>query len=188
MVRVFSVLLFIAAAIAPAQAAPAKWNVNPAKSSLSWTVVINGQTVSGKFKAFGALIAFDPTDLAQSSAKITMDMTEPKSGDQTRDQMLLQPEWFNVLDFPQAVFQTTGFVSKGSNAYDVKGNLTLKGVTKEITLPMTIAVSGNAATAKGELSLTRRDFNVGGSQAFEGDTPVALKVKVMVNVAATRAK
>lgn len=188
MVRVFSLLLLLVAAIAPAGAAPATWNVDQAKSSLSWTVVINGQTVTGKFKAFGAVIAFDPKDLAHSSAKITMDMTEPKSGDQTRDQMLLQPEWFNVLDFPQAVFQTTSFVAKGGNAYDVKGNLTLKGVVKEIALPMTIAINGNAATAKGELSLTRRDFNVGASQAFATDAPVALKVKVMVNVVATRAK
>jgi polyisoprenoid-binding protein YceI len=188
MVRVFSLLLLLIAAIAPAQAAPPKWNVDPAKSSLSWVVEINEQTVTGKFKAFGALIAFDAKDLANSSAKITVDMTEPKSGDQTRDQMLLQPEWFNVLDFPQAVFQTTSFVSKGGNAYDVRGKLTLKGVTKEIALPMTIATNGNAATAKGELSLARRDFNVGASEAFAKDAPVTLTVKVMVNVAATRAK
>lgn len=188
MVRLFSPILLIIAAIAPVQAAPSKWNVNLAKSSLSWTVEINSQVVTGKFKAFGAIIAFDPKDLANSSAKITIDMTEPKSGDQTRDQMLLQPEWFNVLDFPQAVFQSTSFAPKGGNAYDVKGTLKLKGVTKDIVLPMTIVVNGNSATAKGELSLTRRDFNVGASQAFATDTPVATKVKVMVNVAATRAK
>ena len=105
-----------------ASAAPARWNVDQAKSSLTFVVNVNGQVVTGKFKAFGALIAFDPADLAHSSAKITMDMTEVKSGDATRDAMLLKPDWFNVLDFPQAVFQTTRSSRKAATLTRRRGN------------------------------------------------------------------
>jgi polyisoprenoid-binding protein YceI len=187
-VRFVALLGTLVAFVSPAGAAPAKWNVDPAKSSLEYVVVINGQMVTGKFKAFGASIAFDPADLAQSSAKITIDMTEAKSGDATRDAMLLKPDWFNVLDFPQAVFQTTGFAAKGGNAYEAQGRLTLKGVTKDVALPFTLAIKGDTATMKGETALQRLQFNVGNGKDFLGETPVALGVKVMVNVTARRAQ
>lgn len=173
---------------APAFAAPARWNVDPAKSSLSFLVEVNGQKVTGRFKAFGALIAFDPADLANSSAKITIDMSEAKSGDATRDAMLLKPDWFNVLDFPQAVYQVTGFTAKGGNAYEAPGKLTLKGVTKDVALPFTLNITGDTAVAKGETTLARRSFNVGQGKDFETAKPVALSVKVMVNITAKRAK
>lgn len=173
---------------AAASAAPARWNVDQAKSSLTFVVNVNGQVVTGKFKAFGALIAFDPADLTHSSAKITMDMTEVKSGDATRDAMLLKPDWFNVLDFPQAVYQTTAFVAKGGSAYEAQGTLTLKGVAQDIALPFTLTIKGNTAVVKGQTTLQRLAFNVGKNKEFMADTPVALSVKVMVNVTATRTK
>ena len=183
---VFSVVLF-AASILPAAAAPATWNVDQAKSSLSFVVDVNGQRVVGKFAAFGALIAFDPADLANSSAKITIDMTAAKSGDATRDAMLLKPDWFNVLDFPQAIYQTTAFAAKG-NAYEAQGKLTLKGVSKDVALPFTLVINGDTAVAKGETTLMRRAFNVGAGKDFESEKPVALSVKVMVNVTAKRGR
>lgn len=179
--------LALAALAFPAIAAPAKWTVDQAKSSLTFVVDINGQKVTGKFAAFGALIAFDPADLAQSSAKITIDMTAAKSGDATRDAMLLKPDWFNVLDFPQAIYQTTAFAVKG-NAYEAQGKLTLKGVSKDVALPFTLVIKGDTAVAKGETTLMRRAFNVGTGKDFVGEKPVALSVKVMVNVTATRGK
>jgi polyisoprenoid-binding protein YceI len=187
MIRVLSIALAFAAAF-PANAAPASWTVVPAKSSLSFAVAINGQTVTGKFKAFGALIAFDPADLAHSSAKVTVPMDEAKTGDATRDAMLLKPAWFNILDFPQAVFQTTSFASKGGNKYEANAKLSLKGVTKDLTLPFTLDIKGNTAVMKGETELKRLAFGVGQGPDFASGTPVALSVKVMVNVTATRAK
>jgi polyisoprenoid-binding protein YceI len=181
--------LFMSVALAGvALAAPSTWQVDAAKSSLTFEVIVNGQKVTGKWKAFGALIAFDPADLAHSSAKITMDMTDVKSGDATRDAMLLKPEWFNVLDFPQAVFQTTNFVSKGGDAYEARGKLKLKRVTKDVVLPFTLKITGDTAVMKGQTVLLRSAFTVGQSAAFAADTPVALNVKVLVNVTAKRAK
>jgi polyisoprenoid-binding protein YceI len=186
--RLLVASLLAAVLIATAQAAPVRWNVDPAKSSLRYEVVVGGQKVVGQFKAFGALIAFCTDDLANSSAKITIDMTESKSGDATRDAMLLKPAWFNVLDFPQAVYQTTAFVAKGGDKYEARGKLTLKGVTKDVALPFTLSIKGDTAVAKGETTLQRLLFNVGSGPDFATGTPVALSVKVMVNVTATKAK
>lgn len=184
------VCAFFAAALVAgtALAKPSTWQVDQAKSSLSFVVVVNGQTVTGKFAAFGALIAFDPADLAHSSAKITIDMTAAKSGDATRDAMLLKPDWFNVLDFPQTTFQTTGFSSKGGNSYEAHGKLKLKGVTKDIVLPFTLTIANDTAVMKGETILRRTEFKVGQGGQFDTDKPVAIAVKVLVNVTAKRSK
>ncbi len=187
MLRVFSVIVALAAAL-PVAAAPATWTVDQAKSSLSFTVGVNGQTVPGKFKAFGAIIAFDTADLAHSSAKITLPMDEAKTDEPTRDSMLLKPDWFNILDFPQAIFQTTRITAKGGNKYEAAGMLKLKGVTKAVTLPFTLDITGDTAVMKGETVLKRLDFGVGNSKDYAGETPVALSVKVMVNLTAKRAK
>lgn len=186
--RIVFGLVFAVVLGGAAWAQPAKWQVDPAKSSLNYVVDINGQIVTGTFKAFGALIAFDPADLANSSTKITIDMTEARSGDATRDAMLLKPDWFNVLDFPQAVFQTTGFFAKGGNAYEARAKLTLKGVTKDIVLPFTLAITGDTAVVKGETVLRRIDFKVGQGGQFETEKPVALSIRVLVNVTAKRVK
>lgn len=185
---VLSAVLASVAVVVTASAAPATWNVDPAKSSLTFVVGVAGQSVTGKFKAFGSLISFDPADLASSSAKITIPMDEVKTGDATRDAMLLKPDWFNILDFPQAVFQTTAFVAKGGNKYEAAGLLKLKGVSKALTLPFTLDIKGDTAVMKGETVLKRLDFGVGKHAEFMSETPVALSVKVMVNVTAKRAK
>lgn len=185
--RVFAFIAAIAFA-APSIAAPATWTVDPAKSSLSFAVSVNGQTVTGKLASFAAVIAFDPAGLAQSSAKVTIPMAGAKTDDATRDAMLPRPDWFNVAGFPQAVFRTTAFVAKGGNAYEATGKLTLKGITKDVTLPFTLSIAGDTAVMKGETVLKRLDFGVGTIKEFAGETPVALSVKVMVNVTAKRAK
>lgn len=172
--------------IASAAIAAPQWTVDQAKSHLTFDVIVNGQTVHGEFPAFGSLIAFDPNDLAGSHAKITIDMTTFNSGDKTRDTMLFGPNWFNSKDFPKATFETTAFEAKGGNAYDAKGKLTLRGTVKDIVLPLTIAITGNQAHATGAATITRTDFSVGQGKEFAGPTPVALEVKVNVDVTATR--
>ena len=102
--------------------------------------------------------------------------------------MLLKPDWFNVLDFPQAMFQTTGFTAKGGNAYEARGKLTMKGTAKEVVLPFTLNLSDKLAVMKGETVLQRMDFKVGRGGQFETEVPVSASVKILVNVTATRIK
>lgn len=186
--RFVASLIFAMTATLPATAAAAKWNVDQAKSTLSFTVNVNGQKVDGKFGSFGANIAFDPADLAHSSANIILPMDVAKTDEATRDAMLLKPDWFNVLDFPKAEFHTTSITSKGGNKYEAAGTLKLKGVSKPVTLPFTLDITGDTAVMKGEAQLKRLDFGVGNSKEYAGETPVGLSVKVMVNVTAKRAK
>jgi polyisoprenoid-binding protein YceI len=180
-------LLFCATGIARA-GEPPQWNVDPAHSTLTFTVGVNGQTVKGRFPGIGALISFDPVNLAQSSVKATIDTTGIKTFDATRDAMLLKPAWFNVLDFPQAKFESTSFTSTGPDKYLCNGRLSIKGTTRDISLPFTLVIKGNTATMSGETTLRRLDFKIGEGPDYQTDTPVALSVKVMVNIRATRSR
>ncbi len=169
-----------------AWASPPAWQVDAAKSSLTFKVSVANQIVTGKFPGFGALIRFDPADLAGSSAQITMDTTGIKTNDKTRDAMLLKPAWFNVLDFPQAKFHCDRFVSTGPGKFVCEGKLTIKGSTRPVNLPFTLDIKSNRAFMKGTTTIKRLDFKVGEGPDFASGVPVALTVDVFVDLQATR--
>jgi polyisoprenoid-binding protein YceI len=186
-ITLLSLLLFCIAGIARA-AEPPQWTVDQAHSALTFTVGVNGQTVKGRFPGIGALIRFDPASLAQSSVKATIDTTGIKTFDATRDAMLLKPAWFNVLDFPQAKFESVSFTANGPNRYICNGKLSIKGNVRDISLPFTLAIKGNTAVMTGETTIRRLDFHVGDGPDYKTETPVSLSVKVMVNIRATRSR
>jgi len=170
----------------PASAAPA-WNVDAGKSSLTFKVNVNGETVEGRFPGFGAQIRFDPNDLASSSVKVVMDTSGIHTGDRTRDTMLLKPAWFNVLDFPQANFNCASFTTSGPGKYVCQGKLTIKGTTRNVNLPFTLDITGQKAIARGTTTIRRLDFGIGEGADFATANPVALDVTVSINVIATKA-
>ena len=167
-----------------ALAAPAQWTVDSAKSTLGFHIVANGQQVDGTLP-FGAVIAFDAADLAHSSIKATVDVTSPKSGNATRDAMLPLPAWFDAKQFPKAQFATTSITSKGGDAYEAVGTLTIKGIAKPVTLPFTLTISGNSAHATGETTIQRLDYKIGEGKDF-APPAAALDVKVTVDITASR--
>ena len=180
-------VLAVALLLAPATAlaAPPAWKVDATKSKLGFHVVAGGQPVDGVFPAFDAVIAFDPADLAHSSIKTTIDMTRAQSGNTTRDAMLPLPAWFDAKQFPKAHFDATTITSKGGKKYEAVGTLSLKGISKRVTLPFTLTISGNTAHALGETTIKRQDFKVGDGKDY--DPPAAaLNVKVTVDITATR--
>lgn len=186
-IALLSILLAGVAGLAQA-AEPPQWKIDQTHSALTFTVGVNGQTVKGRFPGIGALIRFDPADLAQSSVKATIDTTGIKTFDATRDAMLLKPAWFNVLDFPQAKFESVSFTANGPNRFICNGRLSIKGNVRDISLPFTLVIKGNTAQMTGETTLRRLDFHVGEGPDYQTETPVSLSVNVMVNIRATRSR
>jgi len=171
----------------PAHAAPT-WNVDASKSSVTFKVNVNGETVEGRFPGFGAQIRFDPNDLASSSVNVAMDASGVSTGDRTRDTMLLKPAWFNVLAFPKANFTCPKFTSSGPGQFVCDGKLTIKGITKDVKLPFRLTIQDQKAVALGTATIRRLDFKVGEGPDFATGTPVALDVTVFVTVVAYKAK
>jgi polyisoprenoid-binding protein YceI len=92
---------------------------------------------------------------------------------------------FEVAQFPTAHFLATSFTHKTGNDYIATGTLTIRGVTKPVTLPFTLTITGKTAHLTGTAQLIRTDFHVGEGE-WSADTPVSHAVTVTVDLTATR--
>ncbi len=178
-------LPLLLAAAPPAQAAP--WVVDTAHSRLGFAGSQGGTPFSGTFKRWDAKIDFDPANPAAGHVLVTIDMASASTGDADKDGALPQSDWFDVKDFPRAVFEATTFRAKGGNAYEAVGTLTIRGIKKDVVLPFTLDTTGPDAHAKGRLSLVRTEYGIGAG-AWSRPDVVALDVAVTVDIAAAKAK
>jgi len=164
----------------------ADWTVQPDKSHLGFSGTQTGAPFKGNFGTWRAEIAFDPAHPEAAHAKVTIDLASARTGDTQRDTALPQSDWFDVKHFPQATFEASGFTPKGGDTYEATGKLTIRGVTKDVVLPFTLAVAGDGATAKGHLGLVRTAFGVGQGPWTSGEW-VALEVGVDFDLVAVKA-
>jgi polyisoprenoid-binding protein YceI len=176
-----------AAALFATQAAAASWNVDHAHSKLDFAVQWSGEPFIATFRKWSAQIDFDPADLAHAKAAVTIDMTSAVSGEADLDQNLPGAQGFDTGRFPQAHFVTKYFRSLGNDRFEAAGELTIRGITKTVTLPFTLNIQGEHAHMKGEATVMRTDFGVGSGDMWAGETPVAHAVKVTVDLTATKA-
>ena len=171
----------------PAIAAPvAAWTVDKAASHIGFQGAMNGQGFTGGFSRWDAKIDFDPGNLPASKVTAVIDTGSAKTGDQTRDEALPTEDWFSIKVFPRATFVSRKIASAGPGRYVAQGDLTIRNATHPVTLPFTLAITGDTAKMSGSLPLDRSIFGVGQGQFKTGDT-VALKVQVNIAVTAKRA-
>ena len=180
-------LVFGAAMLAGASvsAEAATWTIDTSKSHLGFSGSENGSPFSGRFGKFAGTIVFDPANPAAGHADVTIDTGSAATGDQQKDGALPGSDWFAVDKFPQAHFVATSFKPNGAGAYEAVGSLTIRGVTKSMTLPFTLAITGGTAKADGSVQLIRTDFGVG-QGAWSTAQYVALQVSVSFDILADK--
>jgi len=176
-----------AALLACTPASAAHWNVDPAKSHLGFTVNWANQPFTATFKSWKATIDFDPADLAHSRAEATIDIASETSGDSETDEGVKGAQGFQTTQFPVAHFLTTGFTHTTGDAYVATAKLTIRGMSKSVTLPFTLTIAGNSAHMTGKTQVLRTDFGVGTGGDFSKPEPVAYQVSVNVDLVATKA-
>jgi polyisoprenoid-binding protein YceI len=186
MIRHLTIVLVSFALAAPALAAT-KWSATPDPKAIAWSGT-EGQSAAaftGHCANFVADIAFDPGALAASAVKVTIDMASCTTGEPKKDQYLPMEGWFDVAGYPKAVFEAKSFRHSGGDKYVAEGTLTLKGMTKPVTLPFTLDIEGDKAHVVGETVLQRLDFGVGGGQ-LASSAVAAPEVKVVIDLHAVK--
>lgn len=176
---VLSSLALLVAVPAHAQQA-----LQPAQSSIQFTAKQMGVPLEGHFKKFGAQIAFDPAKLATSRIAFTVDTGSATLGSRETDAELPKPTWFNVPQFPQATFQSSSIKALGGGKFDVAGKLTIKGQSRDVTVPVTLIQSGATTTASGTLALKRLAYKIGENE-WADTSMVADDVQVQFKLALT---
>ena len=180
-----SLLMMIIAATNSAASA-ANWKLDPSKSELGFSATQTGTKFHGAFTRYDAVIEFDPDHLDTSHIAVSVDLASATTNDKQRDATLPGKDWFDAAQFPAAKFETSAIRRKGGDDYEAVGTLTLRNITKPLTLPFTLEMNGTSAHAKGHAELIRSDFGIG-QGPWTTDQWVALNVDVDIDVTATRA-
>jgi polyisoprenoid-binding protein YceI len=140
--------------------------------------------VQGSFTTFSAQIDFDPAKPAGGSAKITVDTSSYDLGDATYNDSVRGPEWFDAKAFPQATFVSTAIAPTGPNQYRVNGNLTIKGHTQNVAVPVVLTQQGATQTFDGTLPIHRRAFEIGTGE-WKDTSIVADEVLIKFHIVVT---
>lgn len=178
-------LLLAAAVLGPAPAFAAGWTMQPDKSSLAFSDTQAGAPFSGHFGQWSAQISYDPAHPEAAHVRIVVKTASATTGDQQRDEALPRADWFAADAFPDAVFDATGFTPLGGDQFSTTGTLTIRGNVQKLTLPFTLDVTGNTATAKGRIDLVRTAYGVG-QGSWSNGAYVGLNVTVNFTLVAVQ--
>ncbi len=163
---------------------PVAWTVQKG-SSLGFTATWSGEAIQGQFKTWTADILFSPQALDRSKVTVAVDMASAGTGDAQRDESLPSGDFFDTAEHPKATFTATKFRKTGEDKYVADGTLELRGVKKPLSLPFTLKIDGDTATARGVTTLDRTTFGVGQGEWASTDQ-IAASVKVSFSLTAKR--
>ena len=161
-------------------------------SSVAFSIRHFVSKVPGKFNQFTGTISFDAANPAASSVEATIQIASIDTANQKRDDHLRNADFFDAPKFPTMKFKSRTWKKTGDTTFDVSGDLTLKDVTKEVTLKVTslgfgpgmggAQLSGWEATTK----INKRAFNVKGPAMLEA--ALGDEIAITINIEAALKK
>ncbi len=173
----FLVLAGLVAALAlPSLAATSTWNIDPFHTNAQFLVRHLGiSNVQGEFTKISGTVTLDDADVTKSSVSATIDVTSIDTRVSRRDDDLKSDGFFDADKFPTMTFQSTKIVKSGDGTLKMTGNLTIKGVTKEVTFDVTgptapvTAMGGTRRGVSATTKINRQDFGVSKDPGMVGD-------------------
>jgi polyisoprenoid-binding protein YceI len=145
--------------------------------------------VRGRFNEFEGKIVADRAKPEASSVELTIQATSIDTANANRDKDLRGADFFDVEKYPTITFKSTRITPKGKDVYDVTGTLTMRGVSKEITLPVNFLgfmknMRGvDAAGFETAVTLNRKDFGITWNRALDaGGVLLGDEVYVSINL------
>src|SRR3989344_4353981 len=158
----FSSLVALLALGVPAQGGAVEYSdVNAKASTIRFTYNQMGTRAFGTFKEFVGTLDFDTARPEAAHAHLTIDLTSIDAGSEDANTELLKPAWFDTERYPQATFESTRIKDFGKDRYLITGNLTLRGLTRKVDVPVLLKAEGGVGIFVGELTLKRNDFKIG---------------------------
>jgi polyisoprenoid-binding protein YceI len=150
------------------------YTIDKNHSDVSFTIRHFASKVHGRFSDFSGAIQADPAKPETSSVNFTIKAASIDTNNADRDNHLRSADFFDAAKYPEITFKSSKVTPKGKDQYDVTGTLTMRGVSKEITIA--VAYLGSAKDPGGndrasfELSnkLNRKDFGINWNKALDG--------------------
>ena len=151
------------------------WNLDPAHSAAEFKVKhMMISNVKGKFSGMSGKLTLNESDISKSSVEASIPVASLNTGDEQRDGHLKSGDFFDAEKFPAMTFKSTKVVASAPGEGKVTGDLTIHGVTKQVTFevegpsapgkdPWGNTRIGLSATAK----INRKDFGLVWNAALE---------------------
>ncbi len=148
---------------------PATWMVDKSHTSINFTIKHFFSKVTGNFKDFEGKLFLDPKNPSKSNASFSVNINSIDTDNKQRDEHLLNADFFEASKYAKASFKSTKFVQKEKNKYEVHGKLSIKDITKNVVIPVTITGQMEHPMMKGtfilgvaaNFSINRNDYGVG---------------------------
>ncbi len=152
-------------------------NIDYTKSAVSFVIKNAGLKVDGHFSSYTATLVFDPTNLATTHIEAEIKTTSITTGINGRDNHLRKEEFFNVAKYPSMSFKVTSLKKVSAGNYMLFGKLTMKDVSKEVSMPMTVKTINGIEVFEATLQLNRQDYHVGeNSWVMSDDVAISIKI------------
>jgi polyisoprenoid-binding protein YceI len=195
-------LLALVALNAPAaetaKPAPAPTQAQAATSATKYVQAASGSTLSftftqldaastGQFKSFVTQLVYDEKNPAAGSLDVKVTIGSLDTQDGERDQALKTADLFDAQKFPTATYVAKSLARNASGGLEAVGKLTLRGVSRDLRLPLVLKPSANGLELSGQTAIKRLDFGVGQGE-WKSTESVGDEVKIQYKVALVRAR
>jgi polyisoprenoid-binding protein YceI len=166
------------------------WNIDATHSTVGFKVRHFFSKQAGEFNEFSGTIDFDPANPETAAAEVTIQVASIDTDNDGRDNHLRSADFFDAEQFPTMIFKSTKIV-RGGDGFMVTGDLTMHGVTKEVSFEMAFmghgpdAWGGTRAGFSAELELDRKDFGIVWNNTLDaGGTVLGDEVTVNLEIEA----
>ena len=181
--------LVVVALASAASANATSWLIDPAHSSVGFSIRHLFSKVPGSFDKFSGTIEFDPANPAAATVKVDIDPASINTKTQKRDDHLRSSDFFDVAKFPTMAFQSTKVTKGEGNALTVEGNLTMHGVTKPVTLAVNFlgagpALGGQRAGFEATTKIDRKEFGIIWNKTLDSGTLLGDDVDITIGIEA----
>lgn len=186
------IAVLVTAALGTAAAATESYKFEPSSSVIGFSVHQFLGTTRGKFTNFSGSIQLDRERPENSSVAAQIDVRSIDTRINKRDDHLRSAEFFNVEKFPRIAFKSRSVKRTGPQSGDIRGDLTMHGVTRPITLHVKLLTPADE-TARTRWAVTtdpilRRDFNLMFAPAAESISGISQTVTINIEIEAKRAE
>ena len=164
------------------------WQIDPNHTAAQFSVRHMGiSTVRGAFTKVSGSAQYDPSNVSKTSIDATIDASSVDTRVSMRDEDLRSPNYLDVAKYPTITFKSKSVQAAGEGKLKIVGDLTIHGVTKEVTLdvdgpsaPVTDPKGNSHVGASASTNVNRKDFGVGGSSNMVGeDITITIDVELV---------
>jgi len=165
--RSITLLALVIAMGAAGEARPATWRIDPIKSEVRFTVTKLGfDDVTGVFRESDGQIRYDPADPSASFIQWRVRVASVLTDASSRDRSLQSVEYFDAGRYPHLTFESRSVTVRPDRSLDVVGDITIRGVTRRITVRVLPRASADNIVFETDFQLNRYDFGVVGGSFF----------------------